>query len=181
MLLLSQTIINKPVLSLRTGSQIAQITAYIINPNNFKVEGFYCHDRLAKADLVLLYQDVRNIIGQGVIVNDHDVLSTPDILVRLQSVIKINYMLIGKPVVTVSKEKIGKVKDFAIDSETFYVQKIYVGRSILKSFSTGQLSVDRSQIVEVTDNKIVIQDLLNQKKVGVPAATASFSSSPQSS
>jgi sporulation protein YlmC with PRC-barrel domain len=146
MLLLSETLLNQSILSLRTGSQIAQVFGFIINPDNFKVEGFYCHDRLSKQDLVLLYQDIRNIIGQGIIVNDHDVLSPPDILVRLQDILKINYLIIGKPVVTVSKVKVGKVKDFAIDSDTFYVQKIYVGQSIMKSFNSGQLSIDRSQI-----------------------------------
>lgn len=179
MLLLSQTILNKPVLSLRTGGQIAQIFGFVINPNNFKVEGFYCHDNLSKQDLILLYQDVRNIIGQGVIVNDHDVLSQPDILVRLQETLKINYILIGKPVVTISKVKVGRVKDFAIDSDTFYVQKIYVGRSLMKSLSSGQLSVDRTQIIEVTDTKIIIQELTSSTKVSVPVAASSFSSSPQ--
>jgi len=177
MLLLSQTILNKPVLSLRTGGQIAQITSYIINPNNFKVEGFYCYDLVSKENLILLYQDVRNIIGQGVIVNDHDVLSSPEILVRLQETLKINYSLIGKPVVTISKEKVGRVKDFAIDNETFYVQKLYVGRSLIKSFGTGQLSVDRTQIIEVTETNIIIQELINPAKVAVPVATGSFSSS----
>jgi uncharacterized protein YrrD len=181
MLLLIETILNKPVLSLRTGGEVAQIFGYVVNPNNFKVEGFYCHDRLSKQDLILLYQDIRNIIGQGVVVNDHDVLSTPDILVRLQEVLKINYSLIGKPVETVTKVKVGKVKDFAIDSETFYIQKIYVGRNIIKSISSGQLSVDRSQIIEVTDNKIIIQELLNTAKVAVPNAATSFSSTAQSS
>ena len=173
MLLLSETLLNQPVLSLRTGGQIAQIYGFIINPNNFKVEGFYCHDRLSKENLVLLYQDVRNIIGQGVIVNDHDVLSQPDILVRLQDTIKINFILIGKSVVTVGKTRVGKVKDFAIDSETFYVHKIYVGQSIIKSLSTGQLSIDRSQIVEVTDNKIIISELLNTAKSSVTATSPS--------
>jgi uncharacterized protein YrrD len=180
MLLLSETILNQPVLSLRTGSQIAEIFSVIINPNDFKVEGFYCHDRQGKADLVLLYQDIRNIIAQGVIVNDHDVLSSPDILIRLQDILNINFVLIGKPVQTVSKIKVGKVRDFAIDSESFYVQKLYVGQSLIKSLSAGQLSVDRSQIIEVTDDKIIIQEILKPTKVAVPATqntATSFSSS----
>lgn len=179
MLLLSETILNQPVLSLRTGSQVAEIVSFIINPNNFKVEGFYCHDRQDKEDLVLLYQDIRNIIAQGVIINDHDVLSAPDILIRLQEVLKINFVLIGKPVQTVSKTKVGKVRDFAIDSESFFVQKLYVGQSIIKSLSAGQLSVDRSQIIEVTDDKIIIQEILKPTKATSPAtqnAPTSFSS-----
>lgn len=177
MLLLSQSIINKPVLSLRTGSQIAQVTGFIVNPNNFKIEGFYCYDLLTKKTLILLYQDVRNIIGQGVIVNDHDVLSSPDILVRLKDILEINYVLIGKPVVTIGKQKVGKVKDFAIDNETFFVQKLYAGRSLIKSINKGQLSIDRTQIIEVTDTNIIIQDLIDPAKVSVPVATGSFSSS----
>ncbi len=177
MLLLSQTIINKPVLSLRTSTQIAYINGFIVNPNNFKIEGFYCNDIGSKKSLILLYQDVRNIIGQGVIVNDHDVLSAPDILVRLKDILKINYMLIGKPVITISKQRVGKVKDFAIDNETFFVQKLYVGRSLIKSLNSGQLSIDRTQIIEVTDNNIIIQDLLDPAKVSVPVATGSFGSS----
>jgi uncharacterized protein YrrD len=176
MLLLSETILNQPILSLRTGSQIAQIFGFIMNPDNLKIEGFYCHDRLDKKDLVLLYQDIRNIISQGIIVNDHDVLSAPDILVRLQEIIKLDFLLIGKTVETIDKQRVGKVKDFAIDSETFFVQKIYVGRSLMKSFNNSQLSIDRSQVIEITDNKIIIQELLKSDKAIVTAP--SLSSSP---
>lgn len=178
MLLLSNKLLNAPLLSLRTGGQIAQTYAYIISPNNLKIEGFYCHDRSSKQELILLYQDIRNIIDHGIIINDHDVLSTPDILVRLQDTLKLKFSLVGKPVITVGKHKVGKVKDFAFDSETFYVQKLYVGQSVMKNFNLGQLSVDRSQIVEVTDSKIIIQELLKPSKgIAAPARVSSSLSS----
>jgi sporulation protein YlmC with PRC-barrel domain len=79
------------------------------------------------------------------------------------------FELLGKPVHTVSKERIGKVGDFAADSETLYIQKLYVTRSILKSLNTGQLSVDRNNIVEITSRKIVIQDILKASKASAPA------------
>lgn len=170
MLLLSETLINKSVLSLRTGSPVAEIYGFVINPNNLKVEGLYCHDKLAKQNLILLYQDIRNIINQGVIINDHDVLSAPEDLVRLEEVLKTNFQLLGKPVITSQKSKVGKVREFAIDNETFYVQKIYVAQSLLKNFNGGQLSIDRTQIVEVTDSKIIIQNLLNTDKATAPGA-----------
>ena len=77
MLLLVNKLINRPVLSLRTGGQVAVTYGCIISPDNLKIEGLYCHDRASKQNLILLYQDIRNIIDQGIIVNDHDVLSTP--------------------------------------------------------------------------------------------------------
>ena len=54
----------------------------------------------------------------------------------------------------------GKVSDFATEVETMYVQKLYVSQPLHKSLVGGSLSVDRSQIVEITSKRIVIQDLM---------------------
>lgn len=170
MLQLSASLLNKPVLSLRTGSPVAQVLATLINPNNLKIEGFYCKDRFSDKSMILLYQDIREFIPKGYVVNDHDVLSEPEDLVRLTDVIKLNFDLIGKPVVTLSKEKIGKITDYAVEIETMYIQKIYVTQSILKNFTGGSLSVDRSQINEVTDKRVIINDLLNKSPVAAPVA-----------
>src|SRR4051812_20120129 len=116
MLQLSSSLLNKSVLSLRTGSAIATITGAIINPNNLKIEGFYCDDRYEKKRLVLLYQDIRDILAKGYVVNDHDVLADPNELVRLQKTMEINFDIMGKQVVTVAKEKVGKVSDYATET-----------------------------------------------------------------
>lgn len=164
MLALSKTVTNQPVMSLRTGGQIAVAERPIINPNNLKIEGFYCSDRYDSKQLILLAQDLRDVIDKGLVVNDHEVLSEPDELVRLKDVLEISFVLIGKPVQTVSGQKIGKVSDFALDISSLYVQKIYVSQNLLKSFSGGSLSVDRTQIHEITNRRIIINDLLNKAK-----------------
>ncbi len=169
MLQLSGSFLNKPVMSLRTGGQIATVMAPIINPNNLKIEGFYCQDRFDKHRVVLLYQDIRDVIKQGLVVNDHDVLVVPEELVRLKDIMGINFELLNKPVVTVSKEKVGKISDYAVEVETMFIQKIYVSQSLLKSLSGGNLSIDRNQIVEITNRKIVINDLLRPTKSAAPA------------
>lgn len=170
MLQLSASLLNKAVLSLRTGTPIASITAAIINPNNLKIEGFYCQDRFDKHELVLLYQDIRETLPQGYVVNDHDVLAEPEELVRLKNVLKLNFELIGKPVITLNKEKVGKVSDYATETETMYVQKIYVAQSILKSLTGGSLSIDRTQINEITPKRIIINELIKNAPVAAPAA-----------
>lgn len=118
-----------------------------------------------KQQLVLLSQDIRDILPQGIVVNDQDVLTPPNDLVRLKDILSLNFQLVGKPVFSLSKERLGKVSDFAVEVETMYVQKIYVNQSVIKNLSGGGLSVDRSQIVEITNRKIVIQDPLQ----GTPA------------
>jgi sporulation protein YlmC with PRC-barrel domain len=173
MLQLSTAVLNKSVLSLRTGSPVAIVTGAIINPDNLKIEGFYCEDRFNKDTLVLLNQDIRDVAVKGYIVNDHDVLADPRELVRLEKLMKLNFDLIGKQVETVGKEKVGKVNDYAVETSSMYIQKLYVSQSILKSFTGGNLSIDRNQINEITPRKVIINELM--KKSPLPAtASASF-------
>jgi sporulation protein YlmC with PRC-barrel domain len=169
MLQLSSAFANANIMSLRTGTAVAQVTRPLINPNNLKLEGFFCTDVYHKVELVLLYQDIRDFLPQGFVVDDHDVLADPDELVRLKDIIKLNFQLIGMPVVTENKDKIGKVADFATDVTTMYVQKLYVTRSMFKSFTSGQLSVDRTQVIEISKSRILIHDPLQGTPAGATA------------
>lgn len=170
MLKLSSALLNQPVLSLRSGAPIGIATAPVINPNNLAIVGLYCKESARdKKPLVLLTQDIREWIPQGFAVDDHDSLAPPEDLVRLQSVLKINFTLLGKAVYTQNKQRLGKVSDFAVDDQSFMIQKLYVSQNIVKNLSGTGLSVDRNQIIEITDKRIVIRDPLQ----GVPhAATA---------
>jgi len=173
MLQLSASLIsNKSVLSLRTGAPVANILKPIINPNNFKIEGFFCEDKFNKTRLILLYQDIRDVVPNGYIVNDHDVLVDPSDLVRLKEIIQINYEVINKQVITIDKEKVGKVNDYAVETSSMYIQKIYVSQSIMKSFTGGNLSIDRSQINEVTPKQIVINELMEKSPLAAAAPAA---------
>lgn len=173
MLQLSGALLQKSVLSLRTGTPVATVTGPIINPNNLKIEGFYCQDSFDKKKrLILLYQDIRDILPDGYVVNDHEVLSEPHELIRLQKLMDLNFALIGKPVVTLSKDKVGKVSDYATEMETMFVQKLYVSQSILRNFTGGSLSIDRSQIQEITPRRIIISDLLKSAPAAASAPAA---------
>lgn len=172
MLQLSANLLNRSVLSLRTSSPVASIIGPIINPDKLRIEGFYCQDRFDKRQLILLCQDIRDVLPQGYVINDHDVLAEPEELVRLKPVLELNFQLIGKPVVTVSKEKVGKVSDYAAETQTMYIQKIYASQSIIKSLTGGSLSIDRSQINEITPRRIVINDLLHNNPAAAPAVAA---------
>jgi sporulation protein YlmC with PRC-barrel domain len=171
MLQLSTKLLNKSVLSLRTSSVIATITGPIINPNNLKIEGFYCQDSIDKQILVLLYQDIRDVLAQGYVVNDHDVLTDPDELIRLKKVMDLNFELIGKPVITIGKQKVGKVSDYATEMTTMYIQKIYVAQSIIKSFTGGSLSIDRTQVNEITPRRVIINELVKNAPAAAPAVS----------
>ncbi len=148
---------------------MAIVTSVIINPDNLKIEGFYCEDKFNKNDLVLLTQDIRETGPMGFFVNDHEVLAEPEELVRLKKVLEIGFDPVGKQVVTLDKTKVGKVSDYAYDTNTLYIQKLYVSQSILKSFTGGSLSIDRSLIQEITPKAIVISELVSKAKLRVSA------------
>lgn len=164
MLRLSSTLVNQAVLSLRTGGEVALVTEPIINPNSLKIEGFYCTDKFEKKQLILLSQDIRERVDKGFVVNDHEVLAEPEELIRLKKILSLQFELLGKPVITEHKQRLGKITDYAVDEEGLYVQKLYVGQSLLKSFVGGNLSIDRSQILEITDRKIIVMDPLKPIK-----------------
>lgn len=172
MLQLSNTILNVPILSLRTSGPIATAVAPIINPNNLKIEGFYCEDAFDKKELILLCQDIRDTIQGGFVIDDHERLAEPEELVRLKNVLELRFELLGKPIETTSKEKVGKVSDYAVETSSMYIQKIYASRSLLKSLTSNSLSIDRSQVVEITDKRVIIHDLLKTAPAAAPAPTA---------
>ncbi|MBA2279110.1 hypothetical protein H0V99_01550 [Candidatus Saccharibacteria bacterium] len=167
MLQLTKNITNVPIMSLRTGGKVATADKPLINPNNLKIEGWLCTDHFSKKRLILLAQDVRDFVPQGIAVNDYDVLSEPDELIRLKEVLELEFELVGKPVVTTHRRRVGKVNDYAVDVTSMMVHKLYVTRPLYKSLAHGQLSIDRTQIVEITNRRVLVKDV--DVKVGSQA------------
>ena len=164
MLKLSNTLINVPVMSLRSGGRVGTATSMIINPNNLKIEGWYVQDKFSGVKLVLVSSEIRDVSMQGLIINDHEVLGEAGELVRLKPIMDIKFELIGKQVISQSGKKYGKVSDFAVETESLLVKKIYAQQSILKNFSGGNISIDRTQIVEITNSQIIIEDAFEKEK-----------------
>jgi sporulation protein YlmC with PRC-barrel domain len=172
MLQLSDFLYNRPVLSLRTGGTVATATAPIINPNNLKIEGFFCQDRFENKELILLTQDVRETLPDGFVIDDHERLEEASELVRLRDVLELRFELVGKQVETVDKQKVGKVSDYAVETNSLIIMKLYATQSILKNFTGGSLSIDRSQIQEITPRRIIISELLKGTPAAAPAGIA---------
>lgn len=175
MLRLSQTLLDVPVLSLRTGGRVATATKPIINPHNLKVEGWYCDDTFSHETLILLSQDVREFIAQGLVINDHADLSDPEELVRLHETLELDFVLLSKPVVTNHRRRLGKVTDYALDITDMKIHKLYVSRPVYKSLTEGQLSIDRSQIIEITNRRVVVRDVDVKETSGVPSTAPATS------
>lgn len=168
MLRLSNNYTDRSILSLRTGGVIGVALSPIINPNNLKIDGWYAENKLEKGDYILPAREIRDFIAKGLVVNDHDAITHPDDLVRMKETIDLRFELIGKSVITEDKKRLGKIADYSVDESSYYIQKLYVNPSILKGLTSDQMIIDRNQIVEITDKKIVVQSTSEKSRSPVP-------------
>jgi len=158
MLKLYESTPGTAVLSLRAGSPVGTLIQPIINPNNLYIEAWLVEDSRSKEQLVLLSNDVREVVPQGFAINDYEVLSHLDDLIRLQNVVELKFELLGLRVTSESGKNYGKINDYAFETNNFYIQKLYANQPLVKNLNVGALSIDRSQIVEITDKRIIIED-----------------------
>jgi len=140
---------------LQTGAHAARVVRPLVDPFRLTIPGFFLD-----TGTILLHQDIRELHKGQFIIDDVDVLSEPEDLLRLKKIIELNYQLIGKRVRTQSKKAVGKVEDYVFDDMTHEIKKIYVKRSVLHSFHESTLVVDRSQVIEVDDTEVIIADAL---------------------
>jgi len=172
MMILSQDYYDKSVLSLRTGGEVGIAIAPIINPNTLKIEGWYAQARGEKVEYILPATEIRDVIGKGLVVDDHSALTPTEDMVRLKDVVALRFDLLDKQVSTESGRKLGKVGDFAVDNQSNYIKKLYVNPSLLRGLTSGQMLIDRSHIIEITNSKIIVSDATIRDRAGAPARAA---------
>lgn len=156
MLVLSSTLYNIPITSLRLGANIGVAKTPIINPHNLTILGWSCSQSGAPGEHILLYSQIRQKTPEAIFVDDANALADQAELHRHIDVLRANFTLLGKLVKTPSK-KLGKVVDYAVD-DSASVQKIYVEKSMIKSLASDTLLISRTQIIEVTDHYITVAD-----------------------
>lgn len=158
MLILKERLTDVPILSLQTGAKLATTSQPIIDPRELTIVAFYCQGPLLDFNPAILHiDDIREFSTLGFIVDSADVIMPPDGLVRLQQVINFNFVLTDKLVVDDTGHKIGKVANYIVDSNSFYIQQIIVQPQIWKAWNTAEIRISRQQIIEITDKQIIVK------------------------
>ncbi len=158
MLLTIANMIDTPVMSLQTGTELARIGQPIINPHNLKIVAFYVHGPLVDFEPAVLFaDDIRELGELGAIVDSTDNIMPPDGLVRLEEVINYGFKLDNIHVVDDRKHKLGRVENYTLDPDTFMVQQLYLKPTLMKQFSLASLTINRSQIVSIDNQKIIVR------------------------
>lgn len=170
MLLASERILNVPVMSLQTGGQLAHTKASIIDPRNLSIVAFELEgNTLDHQPSFLLISDIRELGNLGFIVDSSDEFVSSEDIISLNEVHKFRFQLIDKVVYDKKKNKLGKVGNYSVEPQSFLIKQLSVKRPFLKSFTDTELLIDRTQIIEINDTSIIID---NDERQPSPAKKA---------
>lgn len=161
-----------PVLSLHVGGMIASTNEAVIDPEDLRVIAYTLEGPIIKNDPevgdILDINDVREVSNTGLIVDSADRFVTREDVIRFDKVMDLNFNLVGLKVVTQNGKKIGKIIDYTLDSSTFMIYQLIVQRPFMSSLIDPELTINRSQIVEIDDYKVTIKH--DKAQVKVPKA-----------
>ena len=160
---------NFPVLSLHVGGEIARTKKAIIDPEDLKIIAYTLEGAIIQNDPdvgnILDLADVREMSEKGFIVDSADVFTTRDDVIKLDEIMSLDFDLVGLKVIDQRGKKLGKIIDYTIDSGSFMVYQLIVQRPVMASFIDPQLTINRSQIVEIDDFKVTIKHSTSKVKV----------------
>lgn len=147
-----------PIISLQTGEAVSWVKRPIIAITSLEAVAFQCVSPRHKQPLILTARDIRQLAPDCLIINDEADLSEPEDLIRLKDILETNFNPLEKPVITESERKLGSVEDYSLNLGTALIQKLQVRQSLLRSWLGASLVIDRSQIVDVTREHLVVRD-----------------------
>lgn len=158
MLISIDNLIGIPVMSLQTGSQLAETAAAIVDPRQLSIAAFYVEGAgLEETPSILHPSDIRELSDIGIIVDSAEKLMSLDGLVRLQEIIEFDFELIGLKVIDEHKRKLGKVSSYSVDTVSYSIMQIYTEQSLIRSLSSMGKTIHREQIISVTNEVMVVQ------------------------
>ena len=159
MLVYNSKLIGTPILSVQASGPIGSVGEPIIDPNSLKILAFRIAGPLVSGPENLLdINSIREYSNLGMVIDSIDELISADDVVKISKVLELNFSLIDLKVETKKGSKLGKVIDFTLSSEDFVVKQLIVKRPLMKSFTDSELVIPRSEIVEITDYKIIVKD-----------------------
>ena len=158
MLTTASQLINVPIMSLQTGTELARTTSAVIDPRTLTIIAYEVSGPLLdQQPSFLRVADIREQSNLGLIVDSSDEFVGLDDVIKLKEVYDFGFELTGLPVVDEKGKKLGKVDTYTVELESFVIQQINVRRPILKSLGDTELLIHRSQIVKVSDTAITVK------------------------
>ena len=158
MLILGSRLAHTPVMSLQTGTKLAQTVQPIIDPANLRILAYEVEGQLlTERPSFMRTADIREYGRLGMIIDSNDELIGLDDVIKIKKIFELNFHLIGLQVIDDQKRKLGKIDDYTLDTDSFVIQQLNVRRGFIKGITDTGLLVNRSQIIEINNTAVIVR------------------------
>ena len=174
MLVNGSSLIGRNIMSLQVSDAVAVVTGVVIDPNDLRVIAFVVDGPEVGGEVgnILDTRSVREFSALGFIIDSTDELVEREDVVKINEIMALNFNLEGLRVETRKKSRLGRIIDYTVETGSMMVQQLIVKRPLRKSLMDPELTIGRSQIVEVNDYAVVVRD--EEKKIQAKAASEDF-------
>lgn len=174
MLLLGSRLLDTPVMGLQTGGELARTKYPVIDPATLTILAYTVEGPLlASKPMLLRIADTRELSDIGFIVDSNDEFVEPDDIIKLAEIYNLGFSVINMPVTDEKNNRLGKIIDYTIDTDSFTIQQLTVKRPLFRRLNDTELLVHRSQIIEINNQSIVIHskaETPEHTRVSTPAS-----------
>ena len=158
MLFPSEDLLQQPIMSLQTGGQIAQTIQPIINPHNLHILAYELDgQQLDERPAFMRIEDIRELSDVGFIVNSSDEITILEDLVINKELYENPFALEKMHVIDDNGSKLGRISRCFVDTDSFRIEKFSVKQPILKRISDTELIINRSQIINITNDTVTVR------------------------
>lgn len=157
MILLGSTLKKSPIVSIQTGSVIADTVRAVVDPAKLNVFAYEVAGPLVPSHpSYILVRDIRELSELGAIIDSADEFVTTGDVIALDDLEKLRFDPLGMRVQDEKGKKLGKVSDFTIDIGSYHIQQLVVKRPLMSSLNDTELLIHRTQIIEINNDAIVV-------------------------
>jgi len=158
MLILGSRLLHTPVMSLQTGTRLAQTVKPVIDPSNLHIVAYEIDGPLlTEKPSFIRTQDIREYGRLGMIIDSNDELIGLDDVIQVKKNFELGFPLLGLNVIDEQHRKLGKVDDYSLDTGDFIVQQLNVRRGLIRGITDTGLLINRSQIIEINNSAIIVK------------------------
>lgn len=158
MLISLAELVDIPVMSLQTGTEVAYTVDPIVDPATLDILAYELEgDSLDMQPAFLRVQDIRELSDMGFIIDSSDELISLDDIVNHAALYKNPLHLEGMRVIDDTGLQLGKVESAIMNTSTFRIEQLQVKLPLLKRFIETNLLINHTQIKDITEDTVVVR------------------------
>lgn len=158
MKVLASDVIKMQIFSLRLGGPIAVVEKILLDEAHLRIRILILRVMGEKQLGYLLPGDIRLSEQKKMIVDSEEKISEKNEVIRDRPIIERDLTLFNMIVVTVSGKKLGRIENYAFENTSYLVTKLYIRTNLIKNFIHDNLIIDRADIVDIKNDRVIVRD-----------------------